>query len=561
MSYQLSRLKADHPLLADSPAAIAAFREAIDELLEVRSAGYRRLWAYYRNPMRISPAPAGSEPTGSERPYRQAQEWGLPPRLTGYASGEEPFQETPIETARKEVVVENDIGWRIDTNVDFLFGRSIVLDSAAPDELRAKLIGELMRQVIAHHGGLAFLQRIALIGAVYGSVDVLVKLDMERLVAMRCEGVEARSSPASRGDAATAATVPDAATAQTQNQIASCNTSTLGGESIESPEETAPIAQLASLIQLELVEPARALPLLSPSDVTELRGFAQVYQMPREPASDARADPGASSMRGDWLRKLLFPTRVFFNENEPVTVVEIITPRAWQVYRDERLVDCGENALGIVPLVHVQNLARPFEYEGGSDVEPLMPLQDELNTRLSDRATRVALQSMKMYLGVAIEGFGAEPVQPGRMWSTDNLDARVEEFGGDSSAPSEEAAIREIREALDKTSGVNPVASGAIRNRVGNLTSAAALRLTFQSLLARTERKRSNYGAAVERICELALLWLDAAGVFATQPEERRVRITWPDPIPSSMTEQLEQARLKQAIGIEAETVQRELGY
>ena len=60
---------------------------------------------------------------------------------------------------------------------------------------------------------------------------------------------------------------------------------------------------------------------------------------------------------------------------------------------------------------------------------------------------------------------------------------------------------------------------------------------------------------------DVSKAWLDVAGVFATRPQERRVRITWPDPIPSSMTEQLEQARLKQAIGIDGETVVRELGY
>ena len=543
MSYQLSRLHADHPLFADSESARSAFRDAIDELLNERAADYRRLWAYYRNPFRVCPAPAGSEYAGSERPYRQAQEWGLPPRLTGYAAGAEPFDETPVDTARKEVVIENDIGWRIDTNVDFLFGRTIVIDSAAPDERRGRLIGELLRQVFARHGGLAFLQRMALIGAVYGSVDVLVKLDTECLARL----LKQSRLDDDAGDGA--------------GESASCNTSTLGGESVEAPDDLAPLAQIASLIHLELVEPARALPLLSPSDVNDIRGFAQVYQVPRHPGErPGRQYPQPG--RADWLRRLLFPTRVSFGtEDEPATVVEIITPRAWQVYRDERLIDYGDNALGLVPLVHVQNIARPFEYEGGGDVEPLIPLQDELNTRLSDRATRVALQSMKMYLGVGIEGFGEEPVQPGRMWATDNLEARVQEFGGDADAPSEEAAIREVREALDKASGVNPVASGAIRNRVGNLTSAAALRLTFQSLLARTERKRSNYGSAIERICELALAWLDAAGVFETSPEERRVRITWPDPIPSSMTEQLEQARLKQSLGIEPEAVRRELGY
>ena len=529
MSYQLSRLDADHPWLTGSPAATAAFRREVDDLLDARAARYRRLWAYYLNPTQLGTAPA-AELAGSERPYRQAQEWGLPPRLTGFAAGDEPFHDAAVlTTPRKEVVVENDIGWRIDVGVDFLFGRNIVLDSAAPDAARAGQIGELLRGVLASNGGLSFLQKLAVVGAVYGGVDVLVKFDADRAAGLGLE------DPAG----------------------VTCGTSTLGGRAVDdAPATTLPLEKLASLIRLEIVEPARALPLSAPRDVNELRAFAQVYRVPREPTDAPAVEPAG---RAEWLRKLLFPAAAA--AAPAVTVVEVISPARWHLYRDEKLVDCGDNPLGLVPLVHVQNIARPFEYEGGGDVEPLLPLQDELNTRLSDRATRVALQSAKMYLGIGIENFGTEPVQPGRMWSSDNPEARVVEFGGDASSPGEEAAVREVREALDKQSGVNPVAAGAIHGKVGNLSSAAALRLTFQSLLARVERKRTNYGNAIERLCELALMWLDAADLFATTPDERRVRITWPDPIPAGVSEQLEQARLKQALGIDADVVRRELGY
>ena len=102
---------------------------------------------------------------------------------------------------------------------------------------------------------------------------------------------------------------------------------------------------------------------------------------------------------------------------------------------------------GPLPLVQIQNAAVPFEYVGTSEVESLMPLQDELNTRLSDRAHRITMQSFKMYLGKGIDNFGELPVAPGRMWMTDNDNAEVIEFGGDSSSPSEDAHIREIREA------------------------------------------------------------------------------------------------------------------
>jgi hypothetical protein len=94
-----------------------------------------------------------------------------------------------------------------------------------------------------------------------------------------------------------------------------------------------------------------------------------------------------------------------------------------------------------------------------------------------------------MYLGKGIEGFENKPIAPGRMWCTDNPEASIQEFGGDAAAPSEDLHIAEIREALDKTSGVTPVMAGILKDRLGNLTSAVALRLTFLGMLGKNERQ------------------------------------------------------------------------
>ncbi len=519
------RIAAMHAMLDGTPAAAKRLRAAIDATLGERSTQVRRLWAYYQNPGRRD-----SSLGDSGLPYRQAQEWGMPARLTGYAGGDEPFGDVPVGLTRKEVVIENDIGWRIDTIVDFLFGRPLVLDSDAADPARREVIGELLRHIFAGAGGLAFLQQIALVGAVCGSVDVLVKVD-----AQAANNFANGNFNATHGDGV-------------------CDTTSLGGAAIENTART-DLGGLASLLRLELVEPGRALPILDPHDASRLCAYAQVYQLPRSSIERPATE------RSDWIRRVWSGVTSASTDAEYDVYLEVIGARGWQLWRNEELIDSGHNPIGVVPAAHVQNIVRPFRYEGGGDVEPLIPLQDELNTRLSDRANRVALQAMKMYLGVGIDGFDAEPVQPGRMWTSENPDARVVEFGGESSSPGEGDAIRDAREALDKASGVNPVASGAIRNRVGNLTSAAALRLTFGSLLARTERKRANYGRAINRVCELALAWLDAAGLFATTPDERRVRLTWPDPLPVDVGERLEQARQKQALGIDPDVIRRELGY
>jgi hypothetical protein len=245
------------------------------------------------------------------------------------------------------------------------------------------------------------------------------------------------------------------------------------------------------------------------------------------------------------------------------------TAEGVEVFRGQRtalgssrvLVESSRNRLGRLPVVHIQNLPQPFFYEGLSEVEPLIPLQDELNTRLSDRANRVTFQSFKMYLGKGIEHFTDRPVGPGQMWATDNPEATIEEFGGDGQTPSEEAHIREVREALDKTSTVSPLATGVIRDRVGNLSSENALRIVMTGLLAKTEKKRVTYGQGIEQLCELVLHAADVYGIFPNAPEERGVRLDWPDPLPENKAEQLRNAAMKIELGVPRKQVLTELGY
>jgi hypothetical protein len=305
--------------------------------------------------------------------------------------------------------------------------------------------------------------------------------------------------------------------------------------------------ELVRHLKLETVEAPRILPILAEDDYRTLRAWLQVYHTDR---------PRMSRSRRSWL-----PWRNSAAGPQTVEVVEVLTADRWQRYEDRVLVAEGPHPLGELPVVHVQNVALAGRYEGLSDVEPLLPLQDELNTRLSDRAHRVTHQSFKMYLGKGIDGFLERPVGPGQMWATHNLNASIEEFGSDASCPSEDAHIEQVRQAMDKVSGVTPLAAGLLRGAVGHLTSGTALKVLLSGLLSRTHRKRLTYGRGIARIARLALKWLDAAGVFPTDPADRRVELRWPDPLPSDESTELANARVKLELGIPAERILAELGY
>ncbi len=469
--------------------------------------GLSRMWRYYRNEV-VGEGSGG----GRGGALEVAQEDGLPDRL----------RRVPVEAGlagaggtRREIVIENDIAWRVHTLVDFMFGKPVVLQSCASDPGRAGLIERLLRRVFEVNGGVRFFQDLALLGAVYGYVDVLLRVDGAGL-ASGCGG--------GRG---------------------------AGGVN------EAGVVGAADRFVLETIDAPRAIPVLDPDDYRRLDGYIVNYRKTLN-----ELDHGGFL---DRVRQRVLGGGASGLGRRRVEFTELWTAEGQSVQTgavgQREVVESSVNRLGVIPVVHIQNLPQPFFYEGLSDVEPLIALQNELNTRLSDRANRVTFQAFKMYLGKGIERFTDRVVGPGQMWGTDNPAATIEEFGGDERSPSEEAHINEVREAMDKTSGVTPLAAGVLRNRIGNLTSENALRVTMMGLLAKTERKRVTYGAGIGRMCELILRAADVYGLFATSVEERRVRLDWPSPLPADETQRLKDAKLKVGLGVPRAQVLEELGY
>ncbi|TVS09483.1 MAG: phage portal protein, partial [Phycisphaerales bacterium] len=465
---------------------------------------------------------------------RYQQEQGLPARLTGRTG--DPTLDDRLGP-RREVVIENDIAWRVQAMVDFMFAKPVRVLSESPDKAKREQIERIMAEVWHASGGVSLMQDIALVGHVYGHVDLLLRLDEPALLA-------AGDDP----------------------------------------------SKIARAVRIELVQPSRGIPVVDEHDYRKLRAY--ILTLPRrqtgqKPAGALRrvlglGGPGSGRERSieilaPGVRTLRIgdaPVRVERSSQLPPDLPVVHIQNIQQPFRyqgvSERTLRIGEAPARVerssllpaeLPVVHIQNIQQPFRYEGVSEVEPLIPLQDELNTRLSDRASRVTMQSFKMYIARGIEGFEKIPVGPGQVWATDNPEASVEAFGGDASSPSEEKHIEEIREALDKQSGVPPIAAGVVRAKIGNLSSANALRITLMGVLSKTARKRVTYGDGITRLGELLLKALDRAGTLRTDPADRRLSLLWPDPLPADPREQAAAAVARRDLGVPEDRVLAELGY
>jgi hypothetical protein len=498
----------------------------IDWLVDERSVEiqlyFGRLWEYYANTRREGFVGGAAGRGERGRSYYQAQEYGLPSRITGVVhtgSGGVFNGQAVKDIQRKEVVIENDIAWRINAGIDFLFGKPVSIVCKSPDSQKRADIEAILKAVFAANGGIGFFQDMAVLGSVYGFVDCFVRCggDITNVVSL--------NSDFARGS--------------------QYGNSSFLNSSFED------VLKAACGIELELIEAPRALPILEENDYKKIKYYVQHFYQKKN-----------SLVRGcSFLSRLFSSVRRGGRGRETVSVTEIVSSNGWQLYEEKELVAEGKLDWGFLPVVHIQNIAQPYYYEGLSDVEPLMGLQDELNTRLSDRSNRITFQSFKMYLGKGIEGFEDRPVSPGRMWYTDNPEASIEEFGGDGACPSESLHISEIREGLDKASGVTPLAAGILRGKVGNLTSAVALKLTLMGMLSKTERKHYTYGEGLKKICKMILEMLDIGGVYKSERKDREIEIIFPSPLPENMMEKLKEAQMKKELGVSREQVLRELGY
>ena len=357
---------------ADIPLSEDLLDALIDEHEQRVLPRLQRLWRYYRNPL-AEPHEGG----GSSGP--PAQRVGLPARLASSSvSSRSARRDSRLE---REVVIENDIAWRVHTLVDFMFPAPPRIVSMAKGEATRRAIEAVLAAAFdasADGEGAALWQNAALLGSVYGHVDFLV------------------SMLAPSGGAGEAGGSSDDGPA---------------GALASEPSLNETLHRVRSSLVIETVEAPRAIALLNAHDYRVLDAYILRWE---QPTNEIERESTLSRV-SRFLR--ITPTDAHpwasvkaGGRRSSVTITQIFSGDRVQRYEDDRLVFEQVNRLGRVPVVHVQNLPQPLCWEGLSDVEPLIPLQDELNTRLSDRANRVTMQSFRMWLGKGIENFNDRPV-------------------------------------------------------------------------------------------------------------------------------------------------------
>jgi hypothetical protein len=227
-------------------------------------------------------------------------------------------------------------------------------------------------------------------------------------------------------------------------------------------------------------------------------------------------------------------------------VVERWTPSELEVGVARTTTRRGPNPYGCIPFVHVPNLPLANEPWGVSDLVDMIPINREINERVSDQADVIRFHADPPIVFRGVTDHADLAVGPGTVWDIpSDADVKLLEWHGQSVAVGEH--IERLYRTLYEVTETPRTSFGDS----GRLLSGVALEMELRPIVQRTLRKRVWWTRALRRrsalILELAQRY-GLGGRASAAPltvEAHRIRVLWPPMLPKDdVTEVQNQVRL-----------------
>jgi hypothetical protein len=206
------------------------------------------------------------------------------------------------------------------------------------------------------------------------------------------------------------------------------------------------------------------------------------------------------------------------------------------------------------PIHHAPNLEQPNYIYGAADITPdIVELQKALNFALSNRNSILYHHAhpktwgkgfMASQLDTSVDGVFIIQSEGG---SLQNLEMQTDLAGLANH-------IDDLRSDMDELSSVPGVATGRLKDLGKGPVPGITVRMMFQPLVTKTQKKQFTYGAMLESLCA-HLLEMMGQGPGAC------VDVVWQDMLPQSMAEWAQYAPVLQQMGVSKQTLISEAGY
>ncbi|KUL44809.1 hypothetical protein ADL22_12470 [Streptomyces sp. NRRL F-4489] len=253
------------------------------------------------------------------------------------------------------------------------------------------------------------------------------------------------------------------------------------------------------------------------------------------------------------------------------TYTEILTDDRISEYINDDLVDDRPNPIGVIPIVHIRNIAVSGSPWGKSDLDDIIPLNREYNNITNAIADIINYHAAPVTIITGAKATNLEK-GPKKVWGGLPKDASV--FNLESAVnlqgPLEYLGI--LKNSMHELSGVPETALGKAQP-VSN-TSGVALAIQHFPLVQRASLKQMQYGSGFKRINDLVLLTLytyepetraydpvtegikkdpsQPTIIDVHDPEAYQADVVWPSPLPVDNIVKLNEIQLKMALGLES---------
>lgn len=255
-------------------------------------------------------------------------------------------------------------------------------------------------------------------------------------------------------------------------------------------------------------------------------------------------------IRADKETGILFWRRTV---NSTVLYKELWTENEITVYRDNIKVETYENPYGFIPFVQIKNYPIAGRSYGMSDLEDVIPLNVEYNTKKSDVSEVIDYHSAPITL---VYGAKIGNLEKGanKVWGGLPKDSKVENLSlqGDLIAASH--YIEGVKSAMCEIVGIPESVLGkslAISN-----TSGVALQYLNLPLIEKTRLKRACTALGLQKVNKI-ILFLSLYHGLIEKPEDISMKdfvynvVSIPDTLPKDELVELQKIQQEMMLGIE----------
>ena len=248
-------------------------------------------------------------------------------------------------------------------------------------------------------------------------------------------------------------------------------------------------------------------------------------------------------------------TGLLFKRSVETTIIykEFWTKDEIVVYEEGLEVDRMDNPYGFIPFVQIKNFPIAGRTRGVGDLEDIIPLNIELNTKKSDVSEVIDYHSAPITL---VYGAKIGNLEKGanKVWGGLPKDAKVENLGLQGDLIASSTYISDVKTSMCEIAGIPETVLGG-SSAISN-TSGVALQYINLPLIERTVVKRNNSAKGLSKVNKM-IIFISLQHGLIEKPDDislkdfLRNEVEIPDTLPKDELMELQKIQQEMSLGLE----------